>query len=206
MQAFAHEIDYIPSINFNTESQNPLNFQQMLIVARSQQKISRFVAERTSLQNPQGRYATNAEQVTQQTNVVLPSEHRNPKLFQQFNNGLFPQNHNQFPNKTALQFSSLPPQNYNQEPTKKPPMPQLCSPQKVLPNNLQNNRNQTASHFPAPSMPFSANIPNFVDSQTQSNAKQNQFCYPNNGPSNLIVNISPVHQMLNSTLFQFFKC
>ena len=39
-------------------------------------------------------------------------------------------------------------------------------------------------------MPFCANVPNFVDSQTQSNAKQNQFCYPNLELSNLIVNNS----------------
>ena len=39
-------------------------------------------------------------------------------------------------------------------------------------------------------MPFGANVPIFVDSQTQSNAKQNQFCHPNNEPSNLIVNNS----------------
>ena len=42
-------------------------------------------------------------------------------------------------------------------------MPQLCSQPTVLPINLQNNRNHTASHFPASSMRFGAGIPNFVD-------------------------------------------
>ena len=39
-------------------------------------------------------------------------------------------------------------------------------------------------------MPFGETVPIFVDSQAQSNAKQNQFCHPNNEPSNLIVNNS----------------
>ena len=39
-------------------------------------------------------------------------------------------------------------------------------------------------------MPFGANVPNFVDSQTQSNAKP--ICHPNIEPSSLIVNNSHV--------------
>ena len=64
-----------------------------------------------------------------------------------------------------------------------------------------------APGFPASSRPFGAYVPNFVDSQTQSNAKQNQLCYPDNEPSNLIVNnshanasnanFSPVTQLTN---------
>ena len=61
---------------------------------------------------------------------------------------------------------------------------------KILPNSLQSYQNQTAPDFPASSMPFGANVPNFVDSQTQSNAKQNQFSHPNNEPSHLIANNS----------------
>ena len=86
-------------------------------------------------------------------------------------------------------------------------MAQLHSQPTVLPNNLQNYQNRTASDFPASSMPFGANVPNFVDSQTQSNAKQNQFCHTNNEPSNLIVkdshanasnaNFNPVTQLTN---------
>ena len=135
-------------------------------------------------------HATHAEQITQQENVVLPSEQQNPQPFQQLNNSFFPQNHKQFPNITASQFSPFPTQSYTQKQTNEQPVAQLRSEPPVLPNNLQNYQNQTAPDFPASSKPFGANVPNFVDSQTQSNAKQNQFCYPNNEPSNLIVNNS----------------
>ena len=70
------------------------------------------------------------------------------------------------------------------------PVAPLRSQSTVLPNNLQNYQNQTAPDFPASSMPFGANVPSFVDSQTQSNAKQYQFYHSNNEPSNSIVNNS----------------
>ena len=70
------------------------------------------------------------------------------------------------------------------------PVAQLRSQPTVLPDNLQNYQRQTAPDFPASSMPVGANLPNFVDSQTQNNARQNQFCHPNNEPSNLIVDNS----------------
>ena len=86
-------------------------------------------------------------------------------------------------------------------------MSQLRSQPTVLPNNLQIYQSQTAPQFPASSMLFGANVPNFVESQTQSSAKQNQFCHPNNEPSNLIVinlqasasnvNFNPVKQLTN---------
>ena len=128
--------------------------------------------------------------MTQQKDVVLPSEQQNPQLFQQFNNSLFPQNHNQFPNKAALKFSSIPTPSYTQKQTNKQPMAEFRSQPTNLPKNLQNYQNQTAHDFPASSMPFGANVPNCVDTQTQSNAKQNQSCHPNNEPSDLIVNNS----------------
>ena len=124
--------------NSNQEVKNPLNFQQMRIVARSQKNQSTVVAEKIQLQNPQYTYATNAEQVTQQKNVVLPSEKQNHQMFQQLNNSWFPQNHNQFPNKTALQFSSLPTQSYTPKQTNEQPVARLCSQPTILPNNLQN--------------------------------------------------------------------
>ena len=98
--------------------------------------------------------------------------------------------------KTTISFlikllcDSRPPQSYILKQTNKQPVAQLCSQPTVLPNNLQNNQNQTASHFPPSPVTFGANLPNFVDSQTQSNAIQNQFCHPNNGPNNLTVNNS----------------
>ena len=109
--------------------------------------------------------------------VVLPSEQQNPQLFQQPNNSLFPQNHTQFPNKNCFA-------------TNEQPVSQLRSQPTVLLNNLQIYQSKTAPNFPASLMPFGANVPNFVDSETQSNAKQNQIYYPNIEPSNLIVNNS----------------
>ena len=96
--------------------------------------------------------------MTQQKHVVLPSEQQNPQLFQQLNNSWFPQNHNQFPNKTALQYSSLPTQSYTQKQTNEQPVARLCSQPTVLPDNLQNCQNQTAPDFLASSMPFGANV------------------------------------------------
>ena len=46
-------------------------------------------------------------------------------------------------------------------------------------------------------MPFDANVPVFVDPQTQSSAKQTRFCQPNNGPSNFIDN-SPQANVSNA--------
>ena len=146
------------------------------------------------MQNPQYTYATHAEQVIQQHNFDLPSEKQNPQLFQQFKKCLFPQNYNQFPNKRAMQFSSLPPQNYTQKLTNKQSEAQLCSQTTVLPNSLQNYQNQTAPDFQASSMLFDANVPNFVDPQTQSNAKQYQLRHPNNESTNLIVNNSQANE------------
>ena len=64
-------------------------------------------------------------------------------------------------------------------------------------------------------MPFGANVPNFVAPQAQINAKRNQICHPNNGPSNLIVNNSkanasnvnfnPVPQLTNLDCKHSFK-
>ena len=94
-------------------------------------------------------------------------------------------------------------------------MAKFCSQPPVLPKNSQNHQNQTAFDFPASSMPFGAKVSNFVDPQTQCNAKQNQFCHPNNGPSNLIVNNSranasyanfnPVPQLTNLDYKHSFK-
>ena len=103
---------------------------------------------------------------------------------------MFPQNHNQFPNETALQFSLLPTQNYIQKQTNEQALAQLRSQPTVLTNNLQNYQSQTSPDFAASSLPFGANLSNFVDSQTQNNARQNQFCHPDNEPSNLIVDNS----------------
>ena len=89
-----------------------------------------------------------------------------------------------------MQFSSLPTQSYTQKQTNENPVAQLRSQPTVLPNNLQHYQNQTAPDFPASSMPFGANVPNFVDSQTQSNAKQDQIFHSIKEPSNLIVNNS----------------
>ena len=191
LQAFAQETDCNPNKNFNSGSQYPTQFPTNANSCPQPTKNqSSGVSENIQVQNPQYTYATHAEQVTQQKNVVLPSEQQNPQLFQQLNNSLFPQNHNQFLNKTALQFSSLPTQSYTQKQTNEEPVSQLCSQPTVLPNNLQIYQSQAALDFPASSMPFDANVPNFVDSQTQSNAKQKQFCHPNSESSNLIVNNS----------------
>ena len=72
--------------------------------------------------------------------------------------------------------------------TNKQPVPQICSQPTVLLNNLQNFQNQTSSRFPLSSMPLGANVPIFVNAQTQSNAKQNQFWHPKNWPSKLNYN------------------
>ena len=103
---------------------------------------------------------------------------------------MFPQNHNQFPNEISLQFSSLSTQSYTLKQTNGQPVARFRSQPTVLPSSVQNYQNQTAPDFPASSMPSGANVPNFVDSQAQSNAKQNQFCHPNNELCNLIVNNS----------------
>ena len=191
MQAFAQETDCSPSKKFNSGSQKPTQFPtNKNSCPQPTRNQSSIVAENIHLQNPQYIYATNADQVTEQKIVVLPSEHQNPELFQQLNNSLFPQYHNHLPNKTTLQFSSLPTQSYTQRQTNEQPVAQLRSQTTVLPKNLQNYQSQTAPDFPASSMPFGANVPNFVDSQTQSNAKQNQFYHPNKEPSNLIANNS----------------
>ena len=161
LQAFAQDIDCIPSKNFNTGSQDPTQFPTNANSCPQPTKNqSKVVAETLQLQIPQYAYATHAEQVTQQKKFVLPFEQQNPQLFQQFNKFVStkPQS---FPHKTALQFSTLP-QNYTQELTNKPPGAQLCSQPTVLPNNLQ-HQNQTAPDFPASSMPLGSNAPNFVD-------------------------------------------
>ena len=159
------------------EVRTPFNFQQMRIVARSQQKISQVLLRKTVNSKILSTYMQGMlsnQPTKQQKNVVSPSKQQYSQLFQQFNNSLFPQNHHQFPNKTALRFSSLPLQNYTQELTSKQPMPQLCSQPTVTPINLQNNQNHTAFHFPASSMRFGASIPNLSPKQwtTQFNCEQ----------------------------------
>ena len=159
------------------ELSTPLNLQQLRIVARSQQKIRQVLLRKTLNYKIRSTHMQCMLSNLLNKNVVLPSEQQNPQLFQQLNNSLFPQNHNQFPNKTALQFSPLPTQSYTQKQTNEQPVSQLRSQPTVLPNNLQIYQSKTAPNFPASSMPFGANVPNFVDSETQSNAKQNPI-YP----------------------------
>ena len=52
-----------------------------------------------------------------------------------------------------------------------------------------NTGRQNRNHFPTNANSCS-HTTKFIDSSTQSNAKQNQFCHPNNEPSDLIVNTS----------------
>ena len=105
LQAFAQETDCSPSKNFNSGSQNPTQFPTNANSCPQPTKNqSSVAAENIQLQNPQYTYVTNAEQVTQQKIVFLPSGQQNPQLSQKPNISLFPQNHNQFPNKTALQI------------------------------------------------------------------------------------------------------
>ena len=95
LQAFAQETYCSPSKNFNSGSQyptqSPTNANNCPQPTKNQSSVD---AENLQLQNSEYTYATHADRVTQQKNVVLPSEQQNPQLFQQINNSLFPQNHN----------------------------------------------------------------------------------------------------------------
>ena len=83
LQAFTQETDCSLSKNFNTGAQNPTQFptnaNSCPLPTKNQSSV---VAENIQLQNLQYTNAANAEQVTQQRNVVHTSEQQNPQLFQ----------------------------------------------------------------------------------------------------------------------------